>query len=425
MIDLRSDTVTLPTEEMREAMRRAELGDDSREGDPTVRRLEEAAAAITGKEAALFVASGTMSNLVALLAHTGRGGEVLLDGDSHIMRSEMGGIASLAGLFYRADPVDARRARSRRDRRAPDARGSAPTSSRPRWSASRPRTTAPAAPRIPLDYMAKLRALTAEKSVPVHIDGARIFNAAVALGVPAAEIARHGDSIGFCVSKGLSAPFGSVLCGSAAFIERARAYRRMVGGGMRQAGVMAAAGIVALERMIDRLADDHRARKRLAEGLHAIDPRLSDPRAGRDQHRDGRDRPHRRRCEDLDRGAGAAGRAARGAWSRTSIRLVTHRHIDDAAVDQAIGIVRAVHRRVGKGAAADPRRDAPDIVRAVPAFAALRRGKPTPKPEGRRRVGKGATGQLQTRTCRSRALPTLRLTPRKSSAGRSRAAGCS
>ena len=126
--------------------------------------------------------------------------------------------------------------------------------------------------------MAKLRALTAEKNVPVHIDGARIFNAAVALGVPASEIAKHGDSIGFCVSKGLSAPFGSVLCGSAAFIERARAYRRMVGGGMRQAGVMAAAGIVALERMIDRLADDHRRARRIAEGIHAIDPRLTDPR---------------------------------------------------------------------------------------------------------------------------------------------------
>src|SRR5204862_1121431 len=110
---------------------------------------------------------------------------------------------------------------------------------------------------IPLDYMAKLRALTAEKGVPVHIDGARVFNAAVALGVPASEIAKHGDSVGFCVSKGLSAPFGSVLCGSAAFVERARAFRRMVGGGMRQAGIMAAAGLVALERMVDRLAEDH------------------------------------------------------------------------------------------------------------------------------------------------------------------------
>src|SRR4029079_8690900 len=130
---------------------------------------------------------------------------------------------------------------------------------------------------LPLDYMAKLRALTAEKGVPVHIDGARLFNASVAQGVPASEISKHGDSVGFCVSKGLSAPFGSVLCGSAAFIEKARAYRRMVGGGMRQAGVMAAAGIVALETMVDRLAEDHRRAKRLADGLHAIDPQLSDP----------------------------------------------------------------------------------------------------------------------------------------------------
>ena len=189
--------------------------------------------------------------------------------------------------------------------------------------------------------MAKLRALTAEQGVPVHIDGARIFNAAVALGVPAAAIARHGDSIGFCVSKGLSAPFGSVLCGSAAFIERARAYRRMVGGGMRQAGVVAAAGIVALERMIDRLADDHRRAKRLAEGLHAIDPRLCDPRLVETNivmveiGHTGTD------AKAWMAALRAAGLGA-GAWSRNSIRLVTHRHIDDAAVDQALEIVRTV-----------------------------------------------------------------------------------
>ena len=173
----------------------------------------------------------------------------------------------------------------------------------------------------------------------MHIDGARLFNAAVALGVPAAEIARHGDSVGFCVSKGLSAPFGSVLCGSAAFIERARAYRRMVGGGMRQAGVMAAAGIVALERMVDRLADDHRRAKRLAEGLHAIDPRLSDPRLVETNivmveiGHTGAD------AKAWMAALRAAGLSA-GAWSRKSIRLVTHRHIDDAAVDQALAILR-------------------------------------------------------------------------------------
>jgi len=340
MIDLRSDTVTLPTEEMREAMRRAELGDDSREGDPTVRRLEEIAAAVTGKEAALFVASGTMSNLVALLAHTGRGGEVLLDGDCHIMRSEMGGIASLAGLFYR--PITSTRG-------APDlatigehltARLSANKLATALVCVETTHNSAGGAA-LPLDYMAKLRALTGEQGVPVHIDGARIFNAAVALGVPAAAIARHGDSIGFCVSKGLSAPFGSVLCGSAAFIERARAYRRMVGGGMRQAGIMAAAGIVALERMIDRLADDHRRARRLAEGLHAIDPRLCDPRLVESNivmveiGHTGSD------AKAWMAALRAAGVGA-GAWSRTSIRLVTHRHIDDAAVDQALGIIRSV-----------------------------------------------------------------------------------
>jgi threonine aldolase len=340
MIDLRSDTTTLPTDEMREAMQRAELGDDSREGDPTVRRLEELAAAKTGKEAGLFVASGTMSNLVALLAHTGRGGEVLLDGDCHILRSEMGGIASLAGLFYR--PITSHRG-------APDLDiiGEHLNAKLAGFKLATALVTietthnSAGGAALPLDYMAKLRALTAEKGVPVHIDGARLFNAAVAQGVPAAEIAKHGDSVGFCVSKGLSAPFGSVLCGSAAFIEKARAYRRMVGGGMRQAGVMAAGGIVALETMVDRLADDHRRAKRLSEGLHAIDPQLSDPREVESNivmidvgHTTG----------DAKTWMAALGSASLkcGTWSRNSLRMVTHRHIDDAAVDEALDIVRKI-----------------------------------------------------------------------------------
>src|SRR2546421_12087419 len=346
MIDLRSDTVTLPTEEMREAMRRAELGDDSREGDPTVRRLEEAAADITGKEAALFVASGTMSNLVALLAHTGRGGEVLLDGDSHVMRSEMGGIASLAGLFYRTIPSK---------RGAPDLEEIRERLSE-KLSANKLATAlvcvetthnSAGGAVIPLDYLARLRALTSEKDVAVHIDGARIFNAAVALGVPAAEIARHGDSIGFCVSKGLSAPFGSVLCGPAALIERARAYRRMVGGGMRQAGVMAAAGIVALERMTDRLAEDHRRAKRIAEGLYAIDPHLTDPRLVDtnivmvEVGHTGSD------AKNWIKALQDAG-VDSGAWSRNSLRLVTHRHIDDAAVGEGIAVFRSVGAGAGR-----------------------------------------------------------------------------
>lgn len=340
MIDLRSDTITLPTEEMREAMLRAELGDDARDGDPTVRRLEDTAAEMLGKEAALFVASGTMSNLVALLAHTGRGGEVLLDVQSHILRSEMGGIAALAGLFYRTVPSE---------RGAPDLaemggllneRLGAKQLATALVCVETTHNSAGGAV-LPLDYLGRLRALTSAKGVPVHIDGARIFNAAVALGVPVADIAVHADSVGFCVSKGLSAPFGSVLCGSSAFIERARAYRRMTGGGMRQAGIMAAAGLVALEKMVDRLSEDHRRAKRIAEGLHALDPRLADPRLVETN------------IVMLEIGHSAAdamtwtaalaqqGMKA-GAWSPKSLRLVTHRHIDDAAVEEAIAIVRSV-----------------------------------------------------------------------------------
>jgi threonine aldolase len=340
MIDLRSDTVTHPTEEMRAAMQRAELGDDSREGDPTVRELERAAAVLTGKEDALFVASGTMSNLVALLAHTGRGGEVLLDAESHIMRSEMGGIASLAGLFYRTVPstrgaLDLAELGERLNEKL-----SANKLATALVCVETSHNSAGGAV-LPVDYMAKLRALAAEKSVPVHIDGARLFNASVALGVAPKEIARHGDSVGFCVSKGLSAPFGSVLCGSAAFIERARAYRRMVGGGMRQAGIMAAAGLVALEQMIDRLADDHRRAKRLAEGLAAIDPRLSDPGLA-DSNIVMMNVGHTGvPAKDWIAALGEKGLQA-GAWSPRSLRFVTHRHIDDAAIEQAIATVRTV-----------------------------------------------------------------------------------
>jgi threonine aldolase len=313
MIDLRSDTITLPTDEMRDAMLAAPLGDDSREGDPTVRRLEKLAAEKLGKQDAIFVASGTMSNLVSLLAHTGRGGEVLLDGDCHFMRSEMGGISSLAGLFFR--PIKSTRG-------APDLEEIAEHIN-PKLSANKLATAlvcietthnSAGGAALPLDYMAKLRKLTADKGVPLHIDGARVFNAAVAQGVPVSEIARHGDSVGFCVSKGLSAPFGSVLCGSAEFIEKARAYR---------------------------LADDHRRARRLADGLHAIDPKLSNPNTVESNivmveigHLG----------TDVKSFMATLSKAGvdSAPWSRKSIRLVTHRHIDDAAVDEAISVFRSV-----------------------------------------------------------------------------------
>ncbi len=344
MIDLRSDTVTLPTEEMREAMRRAEVGDDARDGDPTVRRLQEAAAAATGKEAALMVASGTMSNLVSLLAHGGRGGEVLLDPDSHILRSEMGGIARLAGLFHRTVPAE---------RGAPDVAavrallspGAAPNRLATALVCVETTHNSAGGAVVPLACLAGIRAAADEHGVPVHIDGARLFNAAVALGVPAAEIARHGDSVGFCLSKGLSAPVGSVICGSADFIQRARMYRRMVGGAMRQAGILAAAGLVALEHMVARLADDHRRAGRIAAGLNGIAADLCDPRQVAtnivmvDLSATGADA--------ATWVAALAGRGVRaGTWTGTQLRLVTHRHITDRDVDATVTAFRAVHEEV-------------------------------------------------------------------------------
>ena len=276
MIDLRSDTVTQPTPAMREAMNDALVGDDSRDGDPTVRRLEELAAAKTGKEAALFMPSGTMANLVALLAHTGRGGEVLLERQSHIIRSELGGIAHLAGLFHKALPghggaIDLDCLRDAISPGfAPNRLGTALICLETTHNDAGGRV-------LPLAYLAEVQALAQEHGIPVHIDGARLFNAAVALGVGADKIARHVDSVCFCVSKGLSAPVGAVLVGSRAFIEKSKGYRRMVGGAMRQSGIVAAAGIIALEQMVDRLADDHRIARVLAEGIHRFAPDLVDP----------------------------------------------------------------------------------------------------------------------------------------------------
>jgi threonine aldolase len=350
MIDLRSDTVTHPTDAMRAAMARAELGDDGREGDPTVRRLEELAAAMTGKQAGLFVTSGTMANLVALLAHGQRGGEVVLGEEAHILRSEMGGIAQVAGLFHRT---------------VPDARGYPdldalretvnPRLMRNKLGASliciETTHNSAGGAAIPLQQMAALRDVATEAGLPLHVDGARLFNAAVALGVKADAITQHADTVCFCVSKGLSAPFGSLICGPAAFIERARAFRRMVGGAMRQAGVMAAAGIVALEQMIDRLAEDHARAKALAKGLHGIDPRLADARnvqtnivmvdVGHTRARAGQ------WLKALnEKGIGA------GQWTPTSLRLVTHRHITDVDVDAALKVFRALHADMAPALAA-------------------------------------------------------------------------
>ena len=275
MIDLRTDTVTRPTPEMLAAMQQATQGDDSRDGDPTVMRLEALAAERTGKEAGLYMPSGTMTNLVAVLAHTSRAGEVLLERGAHMLNTELGGLSAVAGVFYKAIP-GTRGAMDEdllREAIRPMTRNNFGTA----LVCMETTHNGAGGTVLPLAHMQRVHALAREHGVPVHTDGARLFNAATALGVPAAEIAKHSDSVCFCVSKGLSAPVGSVLCGSKAFIERARPFRRMVGGNLRQAGSIAAAGIVALETMVGRLQDDHARAQKLAAGFHAVDASLADP----------------------------------------------------------------------------------------------------------------------------------------------------
>ncbi|MSQ24590.1 MAG: low-specificity L-threonine aldolase [Chloroflexi bacterium] len=276
MIDLRSDTVTQPTEAMRRAMAAAEVGDDVYGEDPTVNRLEELAAERFGKEAALLVASGTMGNLVALLSHCGRGNEAIVGARTHISHYEQGGMAALGGIhqhpvadlpFGRPEISDIEQAiNSDDDHLARTTLVCLET------------THNEAGGRVlPLAYLEEVARLAAKNHLRVHIDGARVFNAAVALNVPVSMIAHHADSVMFCLSKGLACPVGSLLVGSRDFIGQARRNRKLVGGGMRQAGVLAAAGLVALNEMVDRLVDDHANARRLAEGLADMDGVEVDP----------------------------------------------------------------------------------------------------------------------------------------------------
>ena len=269
IIDLRSDTVTQPTPAMREAMYRAEVGDDVFGEDPTVNRLEQMAAERLGKEAALFVVSGTMGNLVALLTHCGRGDEVILGDRSHTFLFEQGGMAALGGITPRPIPNQPdgtlRLENIERAIRGDDAHF-------PRTRLVCLENTHNMCNGTPLtaEYTAHVARLVRVHGLRVHLDGARIFNAAAALEVDARELVRDADSVMFCLSKGLCAPVGSLLCGSADFITEARRARKVVGGGMRQAGVLAAAGIVALEEIVPRLEEDHIRARRLAEGLAEI-----------------------------------------------------------------------------------------------------------------------------------------------------------
>ncbi len=275
-VDLRSDTVSLPSPEMRKAMYEAELGDDVYSEDPTLNRLEAMAAHVMGKEAAVLVASGTMGNLISILTHAQRGDEIIVGDKSHIFRNEAGGASALGGVAYNT---------VRNDEHGmidPDHIEEAikpPNVHFTRTAMIAIENTHNMCGGSPLgsDETASIAAVAKRHDIPFHIDGARIFNAAVALETPVAELVKHADSISFCLSKGLACPIGSLVVGNEEFIEGARKWRKMVGGGMRQAGVIAAAGIIALEDMVERLAEDHANARRLANGLSRIPGISIDP----------------------------------------------------------------------------------------------------------------------------------------------------
>jgi threonine aldolase len=331
-VDLRSDTLTQPTPSMREAMARAEVGDDVWEEDPTVRRLEETAARRTGKEAALFVSSGTQGNLVSVLTQTRPGQEIILDADSHIFNYEVGGAAVFGGVQTLALQTE---------------RGFL-TPEQVRDHIRPSNVHIPVTGLVCLENThnrhggtcctpGEIEAVAAAAhagGVPVHLDGARIFNAAVTLGRPVADFTRPVDSVTFCLSKGLGAPVGSLVCGSRDFVARARRIRKMLGGGMRQVGVLAAAGLISLDTMVERLAEDHANARRLAEGLSTL-PAI---RIGLDKVQTNIVIFHVER-------KGGAGELVTGALARkvkihqigpTSIRCVTHKDVDAADVERAL-----------------------------------------------------------------------------------------
>ncbi|MBU6246397.1 MAG: low-specificity L-threonine aldolase [Xanthomonadaceae bacterium] len=331
-VDLRSDTVTRPTAAMRAAMVEAAVGDDVYGEDPTVNALQARLAADLGFEAGLFVPTGTQSNLVGLMAHCERGDEYIVGADAHTYRWEGGGAAVLGSIQPQPIPQAA-------DGTLPlDKVAAAIKPIDPHF----PRTRILALENtwwgraLPLDYLAAARAFTRERGLALHLDGARLFNAAVACGVPAREITQHFDSVSVCLSKGLGAPVGSVLVGSATLIDKARRWRKVAGGGWRQAGLLAAACTYALDHHVERLADDHARAARLAEGLAAI-PNVK--LLGQYTNMVYVDVPVER-LRALD--AHLREREIRiGVGYTPTLRLVTHLDVDDEGVDRTVAAFAA------------------------------------------------------------------------------------
>lgn len=345
-VDLRSDTVTQPTAAMRQAMATAEVGDDVYGEDPTVNHLEALVAEMLGKEAAVFVSSGTMGNLTSVLAHCGRGDEMILGDKSHIFRSEQGGAAALGSVHpmairNQADgtlDLDEIQANIRADNEHYPITKLICIENTHNFCGGRV---------LPLAYMDAIGDLAHEHGLKLHVDGARLWNAAVALGVSPARVVRNADSVSVCLSKGLAAPVGSVVAGDQAFIGRARRMRKVVGGGLRQAGILAAAGVIAVTEMVERLSDDHANAKALAEGLAQLDGIQIDPANVEtnlvffELTRD-----------DITPAQLVNGLTARGiklnAASGRRLRAVLNYHVTDADVDQVLAAFRDVLSQGGQ-----------------------------------------------------------------------------
>lgn len=336
LIDLRSDTVSRPSDAMRTVMAAAEVGDDVFGDDPTVRRLEESAAALVGKQSAVFVPSGTMANLIAVLTHTKPGDELILGDQNHIFQYELAGVARLGGVLTRTLPnladgsldVDSVEEAIRSENlHSPGTSLLCLENTHNRCGGSA----------IPVGTITALASAAHRHGLRVHLDGARVFNAAAALGVTAAAIAESCDSVSFCLSKGLGCPIGSLLCGSHEFIEGARRNRKMLGGGMRQVGIIAAAGLFALEQNVSRLGEDHENARALADGLRELGPfRPNTPQTN---------------IVVVDILQGSLGRWLTAfeqegvlavAFGPSRMRLVTHLNITREDVNDALGRIQSV-----------------------------------------------------------------------------------
>jgi len=339
-IDLRSDTVTKPTPGMLEAMATAPVGDDVYGEDPTVARLEAMVAELAGKEAAVFVPSGTMGNLIAVLSHCGRGDEMILGDQSHIHLYEQGGTAALGGVHPR---TLRNLADGTLDLREVEAaiRGDNEHFPVTRLVCLETTQNRCGGVVLPLDYMDAAGELAHAHGLPLHVDGARLWNAAVHLGVSPARLLRGADSASLCLSKGLAAPVGSVVVGSAAFTRKVRRNRKVVGGGMRQAGVIAAAGIVAVTTMVERLADDHENAQALARGLAAVDGISVDPAAV--QTNIVIFELHNARMTPAQLASGLRERGVLlSPMDGNRLRAVTHYHVGPADIERTLAAFRAV-----------------------------------------------------------------------------------